>query len=78
MRLRVGDCTPAGARDGLTDSRCRSRRGARSPSRRAVRGHRVGPRWCRCDARNKPPVVANTAITGELAGWCWSLAVLDT
>lgn len=30
MRLRVGDCTPAGARDGLTDSRCRER------SRRAL------------------------------------------
>jgi hypothetical protein len=28
VRLRVGDCTPAGARDGLTDSRCRDRRGA--------------------------------------------------
>ena len=29
MRLRVGDCTPARARDGLTDSRCR-------PARRAL------------------------------------------
>ena len=29
------------------------------------------------DARRKRPVVANTAIARELAGWCWSLAVLD-
>ena len=27
-------------------------------------------------ARNAP-VVANAAIARELAGWCWSLAVLD-
>ena len=31
----------------------------------------------RFDARRKRPVVANTAIARELAGWCWSLAVLD-
>jgi hypothetical protein len=29
------------------------------------------------DARHKRPVVANTAVARELAGWCWSLAVLD-
>jgi len=29
------------------------------------------------DARHKRVVVANTAIARELAGWCWSLAVLD-
>ena len=27
--------------------------------------------------RKKCPVVANAAIARELAGWCWSLAVLD-
>ena len=27
--------------------------------------------------RKKRPVVANAAIARELAGWCWSLAVLD-
>ena len=31
----------------------------------------------RFDARKKCPVVANAAIARELAGWCWSLAVLD-
>ena len=39
---------------------------------------RLHTRWCRFDAGKKRPVVANTAIARELAGWCWSLAVLDT
>ncbi len=34
-------------------------------------------RWAGFDARRKRPVVANAAIARELAGWCWSLAVLD-
>jgi transposase len=25
----------------------------------------------------KDPVIANVAIARELAGWCWSLAVMD-
>jgi hypothetical protein len=33
--------------------------------------------WSVERARKKRPVVANTAIARELAGWCWSLA-LDT
>jgi transposase len=59
----------------------RRRWDAASPAARA-RGQqanrRLHTRWCRFDARNKRPVVANTAIARELAGWCWSLAVLDT
>jgi transposase len=39
--------------------------------------HRLHQRWVRFDARGKRTVVANTAIARELAGWCWSLAVLD-
>jgi transposase len=27
--------------------------------------------------RKKPPVVGTFAIARELAGWCWSLAVMD-
>jgi transposase len=27
--------------------------------------------------RKKTPVIANVAIARELAGWCWSLAVMD-
>jgi hypothetical protein len=34
-------------------------------------------RWVRFDERHKRPVIANAAIARELAGWCWSLAVLD-
>ena len=53
---------------------------AASPAAR-VRGQmanqRLHTRWQSFDARKKPPVVANTAIARELAGWCWSLAVLD-
>jgi hypothetical protein len=28
--------------------------------------------------RKKPPVVATVAVARELAGWCWSLAVIDS
>lgn len=52
---------------------------ASSPARH--RGHagnqRLHARWQRFDARSKKPVVANAAIARELAGWCWSLAVLE-
>lgn len=47
---------------------------ARDRGERANR--RLHARWVRFDARHKLPVVANTAIARELAGWCWSLAVL--
>jgi transposase len=38
---------------------------------------RLQRRWARFDAREKRPVIANVAIARELAGWCWSLAVMD-
>ena len=51
-----------------------------SPAARA-RGQqgtrRLHARWQRFDARRKRPTVANTAIARELAGWCWSLAILE-
>lgn len=51
-----------------------------SPAARA-RGQqanrRLHTRWAGFDLRRKRPAVANTAIARELAGWCWSLAVLD-
>ncbi|GAB3405626.1 IS110 family RNA-guided transposase [Flindersiella endophytica] len=34
-------------------------------------------RWNTFRARRKRHVIANVAIARELAGWCWSLAVLD-
>jgi transposase len=58
----------------------RQRWDAASPAAR-TRGHaanrRLHARWRRFDQRQKRPVVANAAIARELAGWCWSLAVLD-
>ena len=38
---------------------------------------RLHQRWTRFNERHKRPVIANVAIARELAGWCWSLAVLD-
>ena len=48
---------------------------ARDRGQRANR--RLHSRWMSFDTRRKRAVVANTAIARELAGWCWSLAVLD-
>ena len=39
--------------------------------------HRLHSRWVRFNARNKKSVIANVGIARELAGWCWSLAVMD-
>ena len=38
---------------------------------------RLHARWVKFIDRKKKPTVANTAIARELAGWCWSLAVLE-
>jgi transposase len=38
---------------------------------------RLNVRWAGFDERKKRAVVANAAIARELAGWCWSLAILD-
>jgi transposase len=47
-------------------------------ARRADRANRrLRHRWQSFDARTKKPTIANTAIARELAGWCWSLAVMD-
>src|SRR4051812_41450074 len=39
--------------------------------------HRLHQRWDTFTARRKKPVVANVAIARELAGWTWSLAVME-
>ncbi|WP_433503681.1 transposase [Pseudonocardia halophobica] len=45
---------------------------------RADQGNRrLHRRWARLDARHKRPTVSAVAVARELAGWCWSLAVLD-
>jgi transposase len=60
--------------------RLRRRWETATPAVRA-RGHaanrRLHTRWVRFDERHKRPVIANAAIARELAGWCWSLAVLE-
>ncbi len=51
-----------------------------SPAARArgdLGNHRLHDRWVRYTQRKKRDVVANTGIARELAGWVWSLAVLD-
>jgi transposase len=51
-----------------------------SPQARArgqAANRRLHARWARFDERKKRSVVANAAIARELAGWCWSLAVLE-
>ncbi|TCO13844.1 transposase [Kribbella steppae] len=51
-----------------------------SPAARArgdAGNRRLHARWARFIERRKRPVIANVAIARELAGWCWSLAVMD-
>ena len=40
--------------------------------------HRLHQRWCRLDARAKRSTSSVVAVARELAGWCWSRAVLET
>lgn len=50
-----------------------------SPAARArgqAANQRLHARWAAFDERKKRSVTANVAIARELAGWCWSLAVL--
>ena len=46
-------------------------------SRGDAGNRRLHARWDILRARRKRHVVANVAIARELAGWCWSLAVLE-
>jgi transposase len=52
-----------------------------APAAARLRGHqgntRLHQRWETFTARHKKPVVANVAVARELAGWAWSLAVID-
>jgi transposase len=38
---------------------------------------RLHDRWIAFNLRKKRPTIANVAVARELAGWCWSLAVLE-
>jgi transposase len=52
-----------------------------APPAARIRGdegnRRLHARWIRFAERRKRHTVANVAIARELAGWCWSLAVMD-
>jgi transposase len=52
-----------------------------APPAARVRGHegnrRLHQRWQVFNARKKRPAVADVAVARELAGWAWSLAVLE-
>ena len=39
---------------------------------------RLHHRWQVMTTRQKKHTIATTAIAREMAGWCWSLAVMDT
>jgi len=56
-------------------------RWALAPAAAAARGdagnRRLHHRWAVLTAHRKRHTVANTAVARELAGWCWSLAVMD-
>jgi transposase len=45
--------------------------------RRQAGNERLHRQWVKFTARKKRSTVANVAIARELAGWCWSLAVMD-
>lgn len=51
-----------------------------APVAARARGHqgnlRLHKRWVDFNLRHKKGVTANVAIARELAGWCWSLAVM--
>ncbi len=53
----------------------------KAPAAARVCGHqgnqRLHQRWQAFAARKKKPVLANVAIARELAGWCWSLAMIE-
>ena len=52
-----------------------------APAAARVRGHegnrRLHQRWLAFNARKKKPTIANVAVARELAGWAWSLAVME-
>jgi transposase len=52
-----------------------------APAAARLRGHqgntRLHQRWETFTARRKKPAVANVAVARELAGWAWSLAVME-
>ncbi len=52
----------------------------KAPTAARLRGQagneRLHQQWVAFDRRKKKPVIANIAIARQLAGWCWSMAVM--
>jgi len=52
-----------------------------APAAARIRGdegnRRLHDRWVQFIARKKRTTIADVAVARELAGWCWSLAVLE-
>jgi transposase len=81
------------ARRLLVEAAWQQRRPLRRPSRELLRrregqsalvreraeaaGRRLHRRWRSFDGRGKRSTVAAVAVARELAGWCWSLAVME-
>jgi hypothetical protein len=59
-------------RPGVELRRRQGKTGPAAQDRGERANQRLHARWVSFDARDKRPVVANTAIARELAGWCWS------
>ena len=58
----------------------RAHRGLVTPAVRAraeAADRRLHRRWTTLDARGKRPTISAIAVARELAGWCWSLAIMD-
>jgi transposase len=68
-------------RDYRTPGKTMRDRWDKAPAAARVRGHegnrRLHQRWMVFTQRKKRPVIANVAIARELAGWCWSLAMIE-
>ena len=68
-------------RDYRTPGKTMRARWDKAPAAARVRGHegnqRLHARWQLFQQRKKRPVIANVAIARELAGWCWSLAMIE-
>ena len=69
------------ARPYRTPSKLMRDRWELAPVAARLRGHdgnrRLHQRWQAFNARKKKPVIANVAVARELAGWAWSLAVIE-
>ena len=73
-----GGCAPAARVSAISGgSGDRGTSGGRSVRAGDEGNRRLHQRWVKFIDRRKRSTVANVAIARELAGWCWSLAVME-